>query len=309
MSIALKRTCLLLLLATGAPCVADTTATADLIITNGRVLTMDASRSSWDAGVVVIRGDTIVAVGDSQLLQTYRSDAVIDAGGDIVMPGMVNLHNHLPMVAFRGLGENNFKDRLFNVMFPLEKALLSRELIRVAARQAALESALAGVTTVTDMYYHEDEVARSVAEVGIRGVLGETVIGFPVVDAAEPYGGLAYAERFIAEWQGHDLITPAVAPHAPYTVSPEWLQKSRALAERKAHAARQPFEQPETQLLLQRPDLVADGSGRHVELTGCGGKTAVPGRRLEGPEPGDGGQLVTHGSISLTDKYYEAIAR
>ena len=145
----LKRAGLLLLLATGAPGLADTAATADLIIANGRVLTMDASRSAWDAGVVVIRGDTIVAVGDSELLQAYRSDTVIDAGGDIVMPGMINLHNHLPMVAFRGLGENNFKDRLFNVMFPLEKALLSRELIRVAARQAALESALAGVTTVT----------------------------------------------------------------------------------------------------------------------------------------------------------------
>jgi cytosine/adenosine deaminase-related metal-dependent hydrolase len=76
-------------------------------------------------------------------------------------------------------------------------------------------------------------VARSVAEVGIRGVLGETVIGFPVVDAAEPYGGLDYAERFIDDWQGHHLVTPAVAPHAPYTVSPEWLRKSRELAERK----------------------------------------------------------------------------
>ena len=83
------------------------------------------------------------------------------------------------------------------------------------------------------MYYHEDEVARSVAEVGIRGVLGETVIGFPVVDAAEPWGGLAYAEQFIKEWKGHPLITPAVAPHAPYTGPPEWLIKSREGAERE----------------------------------------------------------------------------
>jgi cytosine/adenosine deaminase-related metal-dependent hydrolase len=83
------------------------------------------------------------------------------------------------------------------------------------------------------MYYHEDEVATAVAEVGIRGVLGETVIGFPVVDAPEPWGGLEYAEKFIQEWKGHDLITPAVAPHAPYTVPPEWLVKSRELAERE----------------------------------------------------------------------------
>jgi 5-methylthioadenosine/S-adenosylhomocysteine deaminase len=75
-------------------------------------------------------------------------------------------------------------------------------------------------------------VARSVAEVGIRGVLGETVIGFPVVDAAEPWGGLAYAETFIEEWKGHPLIVPAVAPHAPYTVPPDRLLESRELAER-----------------------------------------------------------------------------
>ena len=93
--------------------------------------------------------------------------------------------------------------------------------------------ALGGVTLVTDMYYHEDEVAKGVAEVGIRGVLGETVIGFPVVDAPEPWGGLAYAEKFIEEWKGHDLITPAVAPHAAYTVPPEWLLKTKALADRE----------------------------------------------------------------------------
>lgn len=109
--------------------------------------------------------------------------------------------------------------------------MLSRDLIRVAARHAAIEMALAGVTLVADMYYHEDEVARAVAEVGIRGVLGKTVIGFPVVDAPEPWGGLAYAEGFIQEWKDHPLITPAVAPHAPYTVPPEWLLKSKALAD------------------------------------------------------------------------------
>ncbi len=111
--------------------------------------------------------------------------------------------------------------------------MLSRDLIRVAARHAAIEMALAGVTLVADMYYHEDEVARAVAEVGIRGVLGKTVIGFPVVDAPEPWGGLAYAEGFIQEWKDHPLITPAVAPHAPYTVPPEWLLKSKALADRE----------------------------------------------------------------------------
>ncbi|MCH7667101.1 MAG: amidohydrolase [Acidobacteria bacterium] len=205
----------------------------DLIVKNAHVLTMDASRTAYEKGVVAVRGDTIVAVGGPGLLGRYQAEIVIDAGGDIAMPGMINLHNHIAMVAFRGLGEDGVENRLFEFFFPLEKEMLSRDLIRVASRQGAIEMALAGVTLVADMYYHEDEVARAVAEVGIRGVLGETVIGFPVVDAAEPWGGLAYAEEFIKEWKGHPLITPAVAPHAPYTVPPEWLLKSKALAERE----------------------------------------------------------------------------
>jgi len=206
---------------------------ADLLIKNAYVLTMDGARTAHENGVIVVVGDSIVAVGGAGLLERYEADFVIDAGGDIAMPGMINLHNHIAMVAFRGLGEDGVDDRLFKFFFPLEKELLSRDLIRIASRQGAIEMALSGVTLVVDMYYHEDEVASAVAEVGIRGILGETVIGFPVVDAPEPWGGLAYAEKFIQEWKGHALITPAVAPHAPYTVPPEWLVKSRELAERE----------------------------------------------------------------------------
>ena len=206
---------------------------ADLIIRNALVLTMNAERTVYESGVVVVEGDSIAAVGGAELLEQYQAENVIDAGGDIVMPGMLNLHNHISMVAFRGLGENGVDNRLFRFFFPLEKEMLSRDLIRVAARHAAIELALSGVTLVADMYYHEDEVARAVAEVGIRGILGETVIGFPVVDAPEPWGGLAYAEEFIQEWKDHPLITPAIAPHAPYTVPPEWLLKTKALADRE----------------------------------------------------------------------------
>jgi cytosine/adenosine deaminase-related metal-dependent hydrolase len=221
----------LLALAITAPTVAAEK--ADLIVHDARVLTIDADATTHDEGVVVVRGDRIVAVGGAELLDEWEAETVIDAGGDIVMPGMINLHNHISMVAFRGLGENGVENRLFQFFFPLEKEMLSRDLIRTAARHASIEMALAGVTLVTDMYYHEDEVAKAVAEVGIRGVLGETVIGFPVVDAKEPWGGLAYAEKYIAEWKGHPLITPAVAPHAPYTVPPEELLKTKELAERE----------------------------------------------------------------------------
>jgi len=206
---------------------------ADLIITNAQILTMNKDKKVYENGAIAIKDNRIIAVGATTIASRYKSKKTIDAGGDIAMPGMINLHNHIPMIAFRGLGENAVKDRLFKFFFPLEKKLLSRELIGIASRQAAMELALSGVTMVADMYYHEDEVAKSVAEVGIRGVLGETVMQFPVVDAPEPYGGFAYAKKFISEWKKHPLITPAIAPHATYTVTPEWLLKSKKLAEKE----------------------------------------------------------------------------
>lgn len=205
----------------------------DLMITNAQILTMDNDKNVYENGVIVVKGNRIIAIGTNIATSKYNAKKIINADGDIVMPGMINLHNHIPMVAFRGLGENGVKDRLFKFFFPLEKELLSRDLIRIASRQAAMELALSGVTMVADMYYHEDEVAKSVAQVGIRGVLGETVMQFPVVDAPEPYGGYEYAKKFISEWKDHPLITPAIAPHATYTVTPEWLLKSKALAEKE----------------------------------------------------------------------------
>ncbi len=223
-----------LLILLGACTVAEQVQPEYTLIKNGQILTMNAGFDVVADGCVVVRGARIENVLRTCDGVAYPNAQIIDAKGGIVMPGMINLHNHLSMVAFRGLAESgvvDVHDRLYNYFFPLEKALLNRELIRVSARHAAIEMALGGVTTTTDMYYHEDEVAKSVKQVGLRGVLGETVIGFPVVDAPEIYGGLEYARGFIEAWKDDELITPAVAPHAPYSVSPEILLKSKALAD------------------------------------------------------------------------------
>ncbi|MGF1735415.1 amidohydrolase [Photobacterium satsumensis] len=203
---------------------------ASLIITNGQVLTINDQKDVIDNGVIVIENDTIIAVGDESLLNRYQAPEVIDAENGIVMPGMINTHNHLPMIAFRGLGEEGIENRLFAYFFPLEKEKLSRDLIYQATKLGAVDLAQSGVTTYADMYYHVDDMARATKEVGLRAVLGETVIKFPVVDAPEPYGGIDYAMQFIEEYQNDPLITPAFAPHAVYTVSKEKLQEINRLS-------------------------------------------------------------------------------
>ncbi|MFA0412197.1 amidohydrolase [Vibrio renipiscarius] len=206
---------------------------ADLIITNGEVLTIDSNMSIIENGVVVVKDDKIIAVGEAALADQYRAPKQIDAQDGIVMPGMINTHNHLPMIAFRGLGEEGISNRLFAYFFPLEGEKLSRELIYNATKLGAIDLAQSGVTTYADMYYHMDEMAKATKEVGLRAVLGQTVIKFPVVDSSAPYGGIEYAQGFIEQYKNDPLITPAYAPHAVYTVSKEKLQKINQLSKQQ----------------------------------------------------------------------------
>jgi 5-methylthioadenosine/S-adenosylhomocysteine deaminase len=89
-----------------------------------------------------------------------------------------------------------------------------------------------GTTTFADMYYFEEEIARAASRAGLRGVLGQTVIRFPVADAATPADALTRAEAFITAFADDALITPAVAPHSAYTLDKATLLASRGLAVR-----------------------------------------------------------------------------
>lgn len=202
---------------------------ADLMITGGLVLTMNPEKTIYDAGTVVIRGNEIIAVGDSSLADDYEARQVLEVDGDIIMPGLINTHTHVSMTVFRSLADD-VPDRLHRYIFPLEAKLVSRDMVRIGANLGNVEMVKGGVTTYADMYYFEDEVAKTVDEIGMRAVLGESVIKFPVADAANAEEGIAYALSFIHEYKDHPRITPAFAPHAPYTNTTEILQKVAELS-------------------------------------------------------------------------------
>ncbi|EMD0831214.1 amidohydrolase [Morganella morganii] len=213
-----------------AACSAYAADPADLMITDGTVLTMNPENTVFEHGTVVVSDGKIVAVGGPELTAKYQAKKVLDVKGDIVMPGLINTHTHGSMTVFRSLGDD-VPDRLHRYIFPLENKLVSRDMVRTGANLANIEMIKGGVTTYADMYYFEDEVAKTVDKAGLRAVLGETIINFPVADAQTPEEGIAYAVRFINEYKGHPRITPAFAPHAPYTNTTENLQKIAALSE------------------------------------------------------------------------------
>jgi cytosine/adenosine deaminase-related metal-dependent hydrolase len=196
---------------------------ADLIVTHAYVVTMNASKQIYLDGAVVIKDGHIAAVGPSAIAKGYVAPQTIDVAGDIVMPGMINTHTHASMTVFRGLGDD-VPDRLQRFIFPLEHKLVDREIVYWGALYGMVEMIEGGVTTIADMYYFEDEVARAARNIGMRGMLGETVLNAPAPDAKEPYGGFDYARKFIQQFAGDPLVTPAFAPHAPYTVDAEHLR-------------------------------------------------------------------------------------
>src|SRR5207237_4402264 len=210
---------------------------ADVIIAGGTVITMYGARTSYDDGAVVVRGDTIVAVGPrAEVEAKYASSQTIDARGKLVLPGFINGHTHVPMTRFRGLHDDvTLNDWLYKYIFPAEAKNVNEDFVRWGTRLAAAEQIRSGVTTFADMYYFEDAVAEETKAAGMRGVLGETWIDFPAPDNKNEAAMMSYTEAFLNKWQGEPLIHASVAPHSIYTCSRKTLEDTAALA-RKDHA-------------------------------------------------------------------------
>ncbi len=207
---------------------------ADLLILGGTVVTMDASRRVIEDGAIAVTGGRVVAVGPrNDIASRYASQQTIDASNRVITPGLINGHTHIPMVLFRGLADDlDLQEWLTKYIFPAEAKNVTEEFVRVGTRLGLAEMIRGGTTTYCDMYYFEDAIADETSKAGVRAVLGETVIDFPVADNKTNAEAMAYVEKFVSHWKGNELIIPAIAPHAPYTVSEEHLKAARAFSDR-----------------------------------------------------------------------------
>jgi 5-methylthioadenosine/S-adenosylhomocysteine deaminase len=206
--------------------------TADLLVINGFLLPEPGRPGHIEPGYVAIRDNRIVALGPMSELGDWQGREVINGGGGVVLPGLVNGHCHAAMTLFRGLADDlPLMSWLQDHIFPAEARSVNPEMVYWCSRLAAAEMLLSGTTCVADGYFCMDEAARAFAETGLRAVAAQGVIDFPAPGVPDPAENIAAAARFLDRWLGRDpLVTPAIFAHAPYTCSNRTLRAAKDLA-------------------------------------------------------------------------------
>jgi 5-methylthioadenosine/S-adenosylhomocysteine deaminase len=206
----------------------------DIVISGGRILTMDERDKIIQKGSLAIAGDTIVAMGSEEDIETdYSGRYRIDARDSIVMPGLVNAHTHAAMTCFRGIADDmELMTWLNNYIFPAEAKNVDPELAYWGSLLACAEMIKSGTTSFCDMYIFEDETARAAKKAGIRCLLGEVLFDFPSPNFKSTAQGLSYTEMLIKKWADDPLVNILVEPHALYTCSPPLLRDAKDLADR-----------------------------------------------------------------------------
>ena len=192
-----------------------------MLIKDSKIITQDENRR-------VIEGDLYVENGEIIEIGKISTEADFVIKNKIVMPGLINMHTHLPMVLLRGYGDDlPLEEWLTTRIWPAE-AKLKKSHISAGTKLALLEMASTGTTTCNDMYFFEDVIANEAKKFGMRCYAGFSLLDFDTPEMKKELL-LPECEKFIKRWKKDEFITPVIAPHATYTCSPETLDKAREL--------------------------------------------------------------------------------
>ncbi len=201
----------------------------DLVIKRAWILTMDENFTEYKNGFIAIKDGKIEKIGEN--IEDLEAKEVIDANGNIVLPGFINTHTHAAMTLLRGYGSDNpLKVWLEQYIWPVEGKFVSYEFVKDGTDIACYEMLRNGITCFVDMYFYENAVADAIKEAGMRGVLTTGILDFPTPGAKSPEEGIQKTIDFINQYKDDNFIYPAIGPHAPYTCSPKTLEKAMDVA-------------------------------------------------------------------------------
>ena len=192
---------------------------------------MDDGNQVLEDSALLIRGSAIIDIGQSQKLQTRYPDAQqVHEPHGLIMPGLINVHTHAAMSCFRGLADDlPLMQWLEQYIFPRE-AKLTGDMVYLSTLLSICEMIRSGTTCFADMYLFASDVARAVAQSGMRAWLGEALYDFPSPCYGKLDNGFAYVDKLFNDYEDHALINISLTPHAVYTCSPSLLERVRDMA-------------------------------------------------------------------------------
>lgn len=177
-----------------------------MIIGNGRLITRDENNTYFDNGAVLIEGELIKAVGTTdELRKQYPNEEFIDAQGGVIMPGIINTHNHIYSALARGLSinghnPNDFMDVLEGLWWTLDRKL-TLEQTRVSAEATYIDCIKNGVTTIFDHHASFGSIEGSL---------------FEIADASKKYGVRSCLCYEVSDRDGKEKTLASIKENADF---------------------------------------------------------------------------------------------
>ncbi len=201
----------------------DSTQQYDLLITGGKIVTMDAERRVIEDGAVAISGNKIQEIFSAgELPNNHKARKTINAHGKVIIPGLINAHSHIAMTLFRGFVEDLVLHKWLERVWQYELSALNKDSVRAASELAFAEMIRNGVTCVHDMYWHYMATIDLAEEIGFRLISGPPITGIGNPDFDEMINDTRNA---LEQIKGHHFVHPIVQAHSTYTTTPKMMHK------------------------------------------------------------------------------------
>ena len=205
----------------------------DILIKDALIVTCDPAHTIIENGLMTVSDGKITTLEstDSVSASSFQAKKTISANGNIVMPGLINMHCHAADSLFRGLVENLPLEEWLGRVWIAEKAILTPETTYLGSVLGLAENLLSGATTVMDMFWYPEETANAAKKLGMRISTGGIFFDLPGIGGRSHEDYISEAHQFSQNHQADENVIPAILPHGSYTVSPEHLIDAKRIAD------------------------------------------------------------------------------
>jgi 5-methylthioadenosine/S-adenosylhomocysteine deaminase len=248
----------------------------DVLIKDALIVTCDGSHSIIENGVMAVSHGKITALeqSDTMAAENLNAKKIVSANGNIVMPGLINMHCHAADSLFRGLVENLPLEEWLGRVWIAEKAILTPETTYLGSILGLAENLMSGSTTVMDMFWYPGETVKAAKDLGMRISTGGIFFDLPGIGGRSHEDYISEANNFYQKYSSDDSVIPAILPHGSYTVSPQNLSEAKSIADRHGmlfctHAAETQAEQKDIKTRYDNSVI------RHLDKHKLLGETSV----------------------------------